>query len=77
MTTLINKDLFLFLKDLSSGLKYQEELLDFIVKKLDINLFEKSENQLKNCLRLFCSNVSSRSQKSNRMLKRFEKNNNS
>jgi len=44
MTTLTNKDLFLFLKDLGSGLKYQEELLDFIVKKLDINLFEKSEN---------------------------------
>lgn len=75
MTTLTNKDLFLFLKDLGPALMYQEQLFDFVVKKLDINLSEKSESQLKNCLRSFCSNAYSRWQKSNRTYKKFEKKN--
>lgn len=78
MAALTNKDLFFFLRNLDSGITYKEQLFDFVVQRLNINLSEFGySEEIKRCLRSFCCNASARWKKSCRMLQYFEKNNNS
>lgn len=68
--------MFLFLRN-SGGFTMQENLVEFVSKEYELNLSEQSINKLKHSLRLFCSNLSSRWQKSNRTLQNFTNNNKS
>lgn len=78
MATLTNKDLFFFLRNLRCTITYTEQLFDFVVQKLNINLSESENSEkIKKYLWSFCFNASTRWNKSRRILERFEKNNNS
>lgn len=77
MKSLTHSDLFLFLRNSGCGLTMQESLIDFVSRECELNLSEQSRNKLRLSLKLFCSNLSSRGQKSNRTLQNFTKKNES
>lgn len=71
MATLLNTDLFMYLKQSNLGFNYQEGLFDFVVEKCNLSLLKKDEDKLKEILRIYCLNISKRWKSCNRTLRTF------
>lgn len=71
MKNLTYYDLFLFLRNSGSGFTVNTNLINFVSKECELNLSKQSEKNLSSSLRLFCKNLSSKWQKSNRTLQIF------
>lgn len=50
---------------------YQENMFQFVVEKCELRLSDDGEEKLKNCLRVYCVNISRRWQKCNRVYRIF------
>lgn len=78
MEKLTNQDLFFFLNNLNLNISYNEQLYNFVIQKLniDVSASETSDKIIK-YLRTFCSNISARWKKSHRNLETFKQKHNS
>lgn len=72
MTSIINNDLFCYLRNSENGINYDDTFLNFVIQHLNVRLSETAENKLKTRLRLFCTNLRTRWHKCRRNLKTFE-----